>query len=139
MARNVILVEARIRLVLGSTAKFGKLYFLLRIKEGIMLELIKKALMTGVGMAAMTKEKIEELAHDIAKKSKLSEKEGKKLIDDLLERSQTAKKDLESFIEKTVKKVMKSLNIATREDTTKLARRIKKLEDRIRPKQDQDA
>jgi polyhydroxyalkanoate synthesis regulator phasin len=104
-----------------------------------MLELIKKALMTGVGMAAMTKEKIEELANDIAKKSKLSEKEGKKLINDLLKRSQTAKKDLESFIEKTVKKVMKSLNIATREDTTKLAKRIKKLEDKIRPKQERDS
>ncbi len=99
-----------------------------------MLDLIKKTLMAGVGMAAMTKEKIEELANDIAKKSKLSEKEGKKLINDFLKRSQTAKKDLESLIEKTVKKVMKNLNIATREDITKLTKRMKKLEDEIRPK-----
>jgi polyhydroxyalkanoate synthesis regulator phasin len=103
-------------------------------KEEIMLDLIKKTLMAGVGMAAMTKDKIEELANDIAKKSKLSEKEGKKLINDFLKRSQTAKKDLESLIEKTVKKVTKNLNIATREDMTKLTKRIKKLEDEIRPK-----
>ncbi|MFH1673035.1 MAG: phasin family protein [Pseudomonadota bacterium] len=99
-----------------------------------MLDLIKKTLMAGVGMAAMTKDKIEELANDIAKKSKLSEKEGKKLINDFLKRSQTAKKDLESLIEKTVKKITKNLNIATREDMTKLTKRIKQLEDEIRPK-----
>ncbi len=99
-----------------------------------MLDLIKKTLMAGVGMAAMTKEKIEELANDIAKKSKLSEKEGKKLINDFLKRSQTAKKDLESLIEKTAKKVMKNLNIAMREDIAKLTKRLKKLEDEIRPK-----
>lgn len=99
-----------------------------------MLDLIKKTLMAGVGMAAMTKDKIEELANDIAKKSKLSEKEGKKLITDFLKRSQTAKKDLESLIEKTVKKITKNLSIATREDMTKLTKRIKKLEDEIRTK-----
>ncbi|MBW2645313.1 MAG: hypothetical protein JRE23_03860 [Deltaproteobacteria bacterium] len=99
-----------------------------------MLDLRKKTLMAGVGMAAMTKDKIEELANDIAKKSKLSEKEGKKLITDFLKRSQTAKKDLESLIEKTVKKITKNLSIATREDMTKLTKRIKKLEDEIRTK-----
>jgi polyhydroxyalkanoate synthesis regulator phasin len=99
-----------------------------------MLDLIKKTLMAGVGMAAMTKDKIEELANDIAKKSKLSEKEGKKLINDFLKRSQTAKKDLESLIEKTAKKITKNLNIAMREDIAKLAKRLKKLEDEIRPK-----
>lgn len=99
-----------------------------------MLDLIKKIMMTGVGMAAMTKEKIEELANEIAKKSKLSEKEGKKLINDLSKRSDTAKKDLESLVEKNVKNIMKKLNIATRDDITKLTKRIKKLEDEIRPK-----
>ncbi len=99
-----------------------------------MIDLIKKTLMAGVGMAAMTKDKIEELANDIAKKSKLSEKEGKKLFTDFFKRSQTAKKDLESLIEKTVKKIMKNLNIATKEDISKLTKRMKKLEDEIRSK-----
>ena len=49
-----------------------------------MLNLIKKTMLTGVGLAGLTKNKVEKLAKELAKKGKLSEKEGKKLVDDLL-------------------------------------------------------
>ena len=44
-----------------------------------MFDLIKKTMLTGVGLAAMTKDKVEELAKELSKKGKLSEKEGKDL------------------------------------------------------------
>jgi len=47
-----------------------------------MFDLIKKTMLTGVGLAGLTKDKIEKLAKELAKKGKLSEKEGKKLVDD---------------------------------------------------------
>lgn len=48
-----------------------------------MFDIIKKVVLTGVGLAAMTKDKVEEVARDLAKKGKLTEKEGKELVDDL--------------------------------------------------------
>jgi len=52
-----------------------------------MFDIIKKVMLTGVGLAAMTKDKVEEVARDLAKKGKLTEKEGKELVDDLLKKS----------------------------------------------------
>jgi polyhydroxyalkanoate synthesis regulator phasin len=44
-----------------------------------MLDLLKKTILTGIGIASMTKDKVEELAKKIVKETKLSEEEGKKL------------------------------------------------------------
>ena len=49
-----------------------------------MIDLIKKALYTGVGLAVLTKEKAEELVQELTKQAKLSEQEGKELFDGLL-------------------------------------------------------
>jgi len=93
-----------------------------------MLDLIKKTMLTGVGLAAMTKNKVAKLARELAKNGKLSEKEGKKLVDDLLKKSEEARKDLEARIERTAKNTMMKMNLATREDILNLTERIKKLE-----------
>jgi polyhydroxyalkanoate synthesis regulator phasin len=61
-----------------------------------MFDIIKKTMLTGVGLAAMTKDKVEELAKELAEKGKLSEKEGRDLVDELLKKSEQARKDLET-------------------------------------------
>ncbi|MBW1717341.1 MAG: polyhydroxyalkanoate synthesis regulator [Deltaproteobacteria bacterium] len=99
-----------------------------------MFDLIKKTMLTGVGLAGLTKDKIEKLAKELAKKGKLSEKEGKKLVDDLLKKSDKAKKDLGAQIERGVKSTLKKMNLATREDMVKLTERIKKLEQALKEK-----
>jgi len=99
-----------------------------------MFDLIKKTLLTGVGLAAMTKDKIEELAKELTEKGKLTEKEGKELVDDLLKKSEKAKKDLEKDIEKVVKNTMKKMNIASGEELSNLTKRVKKLETALKEK-----
>ena len=102
-----------------------------------MFDIIKKTMLTGVGLVAITKDKIEELARDLAKKGKLSEKEGKKLVDDLLKKSEKAKEDLEKDIEKVVKNTMKKMNLASAEELSNLAKRVKKLEQALKEKDSQ--
>ncbi|MFH1077233.1 MAG: phasin family protein [Pseudomonadota bacterium] len=96
-----------------------------------MIDILKKTLLTGIGLAAMTKEKIEQLAKELIQKGKLSEKEGKELVNDLLAKSKEAKNDMETTIEKIIKKTLKNLNIATREDIAKLTKKVKQLDDKI--------
>ncbi|MCK5509194.1 MAG: hypothetical protein KAI50_11835 [Desulfobacterales bacterium] len=102
-----------------------------------MFDIIKKVMLTGVGLAAMTKDKVEELAGDLAKKGKLSEKEGKKLVDDLLKKSEKAKDDLEKDIERVVKNTMKKMNLAGAEDLSNLTKQVKKLEQALKEKDSQ--
>ncbi len=100
-----------------------------------MFDLIKRTMLTGVGLAAMTKDKIEELAKELTEKGKLTEKEGKELVDDLLKKSEKAKKDLEKDIEKVVKDTMKKMNIASGEELSNLTKRVKKLETALKEKE----
>ena len=93
-----------------------------------MFELIKKTMLAGVGLAAVTKDKVEELARELTEKGEMSEKEGKELIDELLKKSEQARKDLETKVEDTVRKVLGKMAVATKEDIDSLSERIKTLE-----------
>lgn len=92
-----------------------------------MIDLIKKVMFTGIGMASLTKDKIEELGKEIIKQGKLSEKEGKELLEGLLKKSEEAKKEVKEQVEKLVSDSMKRMNFATREDLMKLEEEVKKL------------
>jgi polyhydroxyalkanoate synthesis regulator phasin len=92
-----------------------------------MFEIIKKTLLTGVGLAVMTKEKVEELAKDLAEQAKLSENEGKELVDSLLKQSEDARKDFESRINSAVQKAVSGLNLATKDEVAKLSARVDEL------------
>lgn len=96
-----------------------------------MLEIIKKTLLTGVGLAVMTKEKVEELGADLAAQAKLSENEGKEFVDNLLAQSENARKDLESRINTAVQKAVASLNLASKDELARLSARVEELSARL--------
>ena len=98
-----------------------------------MFDLIKKTILTGVGLAVMTRDKIEELAKELTEKGKLSEKEGKKLIDDLLTKSEQARKDLETKVEDMVRKALEKVDVATKKDIAGLEEKIRHLEQKQVP------
>ena len=92
-----------------------------------MFDLIKKTLLAGLGLAVLTKEKVEELAKEMAEKGKLTEKEGKELVDSLLRRAEEARNELEAKIHGHVQDAVKKLNLATKGDIEELAARIDEL------------
>ena len=91
-----------------------------------MFELIKKAMFTGLGVAYMTKEKIEELSKDLIEKGKLSEKEGKEFVEELKKKSEEAKKGAQEQIENVVNTTFKKMNVATQKDLDNLEERLRK-------------
>lgn len=92
-----------------------------------MFDFIKKTMLVGAGLAAVTREKIEEIIGELVKKGELSEKEGKEMVDELVEKSKKVKKDLDKKVEKIVSDTLKKLNIPTREELTELKKKIDKL------------
>jgi len=99
-----------------------------------MLDFVKKVMLTGVGLAALTKEKVEELAKDLAEKSNLSETEGKKFVDDLLKKSEQARKDLQDKIEKAAGSAIKKMNCATADEVSELRDEINQLKQLMKEK-----
>lgn len=92
-----------------------------------MIELVKKALLTGIGVAALSKEKIEDLAKDIVEKGKMTEEEGKKLVDQLLSSSEEARQDLQKQIEEKVQAVLDKMDLAKKSDLDALKLEIEEL------------
>jgi len=80
--------------------------------EGVMIELVKKTLLTGVGVAALTKEKIEEVAKDFVEKGKMTEQEGRDLVNDLVSRSDESRLELQKQIGEKVEMVLEKMDLA---------------------------
>lgn len=92
-----------------------------------MVELIKRAIYTGVGLAVLTKEKAEELVKELAQQAKLSEREGKDLLDSLLKQSEQARNDFQTKVDEAVLAVVNRLNLATKDEVARLEAKVEEL------------
>ena len=96
-----------------------------------MVDLIKKAFYTGLGLAVLTKDKAEELVKDIAQQAKLSENDGKELMDSLMKQSDQARQDFQDKIDEAVLAVVKRLHLVTRDEVEALKAKVEELSARV--------
>ena len=90
-------------------------------------ELMKKIMLTFIGLALRTPSEIESMAKDMIKKSKMSEKEGKKFLADIMKKYDQAKKDMENKIRKGIAEYMGNANIASKKELDTIKKEISKL------------
>lgn len=95
-----------------------------------MLELLEKAVMTAIGVAAITQKKAEELAMEMKDKYKMSEDEGKQFVDRIQSMASESREKLRQVAEDEVKKVVERLGLVSREEFDCLAKRVQELESR---------
>lgn len=89
-----------------------------------MTDFLKQIAFTGVGLAAMTKDKVVELGKQAAEYGKMSEEEGKKFVEELQERAKKEKDKLDEKIDSQVKKVLERMDIPTKADFEELKKQI---------------
>ncbi len=93
-----------------------------------MIELMKKSVYAAIGLAVMTRERVEEVASRIAQDAKMSEAEGRKFVDELLKKSDETRAAMEELINQKVDLALKKMNICTRKELEELEKRVRKLE-----------
>lgn len=96
-----------------------------------MKELIKKTMMTGIGLAAVSKEKIEELVKEMIEKGNMTEQEGSKLVQEMVGYAEKTKGDLEKQVDKYIEKALDRMDIARKSDIKELQTAIKEIQDRL--------
>ncbi|MDF1592929.1 MAG: hypothetical protein P1P89_15540 [Desulfobacterales bacterium] len=96
-----------------------------------MIDLIKKTMMAGIGLALKTRDEVEELVKDLTKKSDMNEQEGKKFLDELLGRYDEAKVKMEERVEKMVKDFLKKADVVTGDELKALKKEIRELKKAI--------
>lgn len=94
-------------------------------------ELIKKTMMTGIGIALKTQAEFEEMTKEFIKKSQMPEEEGRKFIEEMLDKYQEARDNMESQIEKSVKNFLEKADIASNKELNALKKEVQKLKKKI--------
>jgi polyhydroxyalkanoate synthesis regulator phasin len=93
-----------------------------------MENMLKKALYTGVGLVTIATEKVQETVSGLVDNGKLSEEEGKKVVDDLIADLESKRSDFEGRLNSLVNKIVNTVDLPSRSDFATLKARIKDLE-----------
>lgn len=95
------------------------------------MDIAKKALLTGIGLALIAKDEAEDMAKELEKKLNLNEEEGKKFLKDIQNRYEDTQNKLEERVEQSVKKFLKKADIVTSEELKALKKEIRDLKESI--------
>jgi polyhydroxyalkanoate synthesis regulator phasin len=96
------------------------------------MDVIKNFVYAGLGLATMTTDKIKETIDDLVEKGKISDTEGKKIIEDFLNSTEEKRTDFENKLKKTSAKISNTFEFNKKEkEMDQLKERIKDLENEI--------
>jgi len=96
-----------------------------------MLNVIKKSMLTGIGLALIAKDEVEDLVKELVNKGKMSENEGTKFLEDLQKRYDETQKKLEEKVQQAVKDFMKKADVVTGDELKGLKKEIRDLKKAI--------
>ena len=97
-----------------------------------MFEIFKKSLFAGLGLAVVTKTKLESVLDKLVEEGKMSRAEAEKMGQDLLESGEKQWTDFESRLQETVKGLLSNMDICKASDVKKVEKKIKALDMRLK-------
>lgn len=89
-----------------------------------MIDLIKKSMLTGIGIAILTKDKIEEIAQDFVDRGKLSEQEGQKIVQEMLDKTEESKRELKKQTDQAIETTLGKMQLPRASDIEELRAEI---------------
>lgn len=96
-----------------------------------MFELFEKTLLAGIGTLSLTQKKAEELVDELKQRMNLSEDDGKKLIEKLIDAAKENQKKTQSAAHNEVKNACERLGVASAEELENLKDRVAELEKQL--------
>jgi len=97
-----------------------------------MFEIFKKSLFAGLGLAVVTKAKMESVLEKLVEEGKMSREEAEKMGQELLESGEKQWTDFEAKLKDTVKGFLEDMDICKASDLKKLEKKVKALELRLK-------
>jgi polyhydroxyalkanoate synthesis regulator phasin len=95
-----------------------------------MLDLLRKTYLAGLGLASLTREKMEEIVDELVKRGEVAEKDRRTVLEDLLKRAREEQRHFSQSIREGVRKVVGEMRVPSREQYSELLKRIEELEKR---------
>ncbi len=96
-----------------------------------MSDIIRKLGLFGIGILAITQEKLEELTSDMVSKGEMNREEGKKFVKDVLAEKDRQVKELRETINALVKDSVDKAGFASKKDIAEIKDRLYSLEQKF--------
>ena len=93
--------------------------------------MLKQMLYAGIGLAAITKEKAEEVVAELVKKGEMSKEEGKDMLNTFMNRMQEESEKLKQKIDEQVENTISSMNLVRKSELDKILQKLTELEKRL--------
>jgi polyhydroxyalkanoate synthesis regulator phasin len=97
-----------------------------------MFEIFKKSLFAGLGLAVVTKTKLEKVLEKLVEEGKMSREEAEKMGQELLESGEKQWDDFETKLKETVKGFLENMDLSKASDLNKLEKKVKALDMRLK-------
>ncbi len=93
-----------------------------------MFDLFRKGYLVGLGLASLTREKVEEVVDELVRRGEVAEKDRPRVIDDMITRMRDEQKRLTNMLRETAQKAVVEMGVPTRQQVDELLKRVEKLE-----------
>ncbi len=91
-----------------------------------MFEIFKKSLFAGLGLAVVTKTKLESVLEKLVEEGKMSRDEAEKMGNELLESGEKQWTDFESRLQETIKGFLGNMDICKASEVKKMEKKMEK-------------
>jgi poly(hydroxyalkanoate) granule-associated protein len=89
-----------------------------------LLETARKVLLAGIGAVALAQEEIEEFVNKLIDRGEIAERDGRKLIDELMEKRRKKTREAEEELDDRVEDLLDRMNVPTKADIEALSAKI---------------
>ena len=96
-----------------------------------LLEATRKVLLASIGAVALAQEEIEIFVNKLVERGEIAEKDGKKLVRDVMEKRKKEAKKAEDELDKRLEDLLDRMNVPTKSDIEALSAKITALSKKV--------
>lgn len=101
-------------------------------KVSPLLDAVRRVLLASIGAVALAADEIEDFVNKLVERGEIAEKDGRKLVKDVLERRKEMEmRPIEQKLDRQMDRFLTRLNIPTRDDVESLSARIADLSKKL--------
>jgi poly(hydroxyalkanoate) granule-associated protein len=96
-----------------------------------MMEMLRRLFLASIGAVVIAQEELEALVNKLVERGELAEKDGKKLMGEMMDKRKTKTADVSGEISKNIESVLSRMNIPTKADVDVLGQKINALSKKV--------
>jgi poly(hydroxyalkanoate) granule-associated protein len=101
------------------------------VQQNALLDAARKVLLASIGAVALAQDEVEDFVNKLIDRGQIAEKDGRKLIQDVMERRKKTTKAAEENLDKRVEELLARMNVPTKADLDALSAKISTLTKKV--------